>query len=1011
MTIMMDMQREPEYTDEWALLELLLSPGEIKRLKASSDLPYEDDIDLVLDYRMKHGLNAFQEKKLEEVGATVLSQGGKPGKLESVRQFVDMLADLRNRMTDHIEARLEASRIAGVKLRLFALQHHLQLTDKEREAFAYMIYTSIGLHNLAGGNSTLKPLMECCRMSLNEILDFINDDRRHIREMLVELHTNGDTSLLDRKFTLSGEFNKIVAGRPLNNQDLLKVEGTVLAELLAEEGIVLITPKKNTEEKTESRFLQNEKKDCSRADDHELEIHHDFPPEAASSNLSVIETEQQVITPRQDEELQPYQDDQEYLDDQFAYFLAKFEYLEKKNSDTFYSSLEEKTKGETLRDLKGKEKMLLRRCEIRLQLTRDEGRWYPRLERLAEKHELCTIEKNILIILVGAVLIEGFEDHLSGMRGIGPAAKVQDMFKFFAGTLKEQIRMRRYFYRDAPLVREGMIRVEGDFGRDIQEYSVDIDQKALDYIAGLDVELSNIVDGSHLYRPAVRLSHVILPEDQKKTIVETVKNYSNFIKNRKQFGLDDVIQYGRSIVMLFHGPPGTGKTMMANALAHHLGKKILLINFPSLGSFDSDKLLSFFFRVATVNDAIIFFDECEAVFESRETGNRDLTMLLTAIERHEGTIIMATNRPFQLDKAMHRRITMDIEFNYPDPCFRERIWQEHLPSTLPLADDVDLRSLAVKYEFSGGYIKNAVLAALSGASSRQKEKLVLRMSDLEQGAKLQMRGHLSRGDFDRKIVPKNGMDALILPAKLNSSLREVIHFEKARNVLFGQWGFEDVTSYGSGNGVLFHGPPGIGKTMAAEAIGYEIGRPLMVINIAELLSKYVGETAKNIEAVFQEARNNSCIPVFDEAEGLFAGRSAGNGATDRYANVDVNILLHHMERFPGMVILTTNLIDNIDQAIFRRLKFILEFKKPDRTLRRQLWQQLIPARTPQADDIDFKALASQYEFTGGNIKNCIFKAAARAALRPEQERRIEMADLIIAAGEEYGVQGEKRIGF
>jgi len=174
-----------------------------------------------------------------------------------------------------------------------------------------------------------------------------------------------------------------------------------------------------------------------------------------------------------------------------------------------------------------------------------------------------------------------------------------------------------------------------------------------------------------------------------------------------------------------------------------------------------------------------------------------------------------------------------------------------------------------------------------------------------------------------------------------------------------------------------------------------------VVNCGELLSKWVGESTKNIDAIFEEARHSDAILVFDEAEGLFGTRTAMSTSTDRYANVDVGVLLYHIERFPGIIILTTNLIDNIDKAFFRRLRFVLHFDIPSFKLRAKLWKLLIPEETPLADNVNFEQLA-HHEMSGGNVKSAVFRAASRAALRPEEDRKLTMKDLEEAAEEEMG---------
>jgi len=174
-------------------------------------------------------------------------------------------------------------------------------------------------------------------------------------------------------------------------------------------------------------------------------------------------------------------------------------------------------------------------------------------------------------------------------------------------------------------------------------------------------------------------------------------------------GFEEVISYGNGVLLMFFGHSGTGKTMMANALGKHMGKKILLINYTSLGGDMADEVIKFIFREAKLTDSILFFDECEQIFLSREKGGREVNLLLTEIERHDGLIIMATNRAFDLDEAMHRRITLAIEFRQPDPILRQKIWQAHIPKNMKVEDNIDWKMLALKYELSGGFIKNASL--------------------------------------------------------------------------------------------------------------------------------------------------------------------------------------------------------------------------------------------------------------------------------------------------------------
>jgi len=262
-------------------------------------------------------------------------------------------------------------------------------------------------------------------------------------------------------------------------------------------------------------------------------------------------------------------------------------------------------------------------------------------------------------------------------------------------------------------------------------------------------------------------------------------------------------------------------------------------------------------------------------------------------------------------------------------------------------------------------------------------------------------------DFDRRVVPTRGLDDVVLPDNLKQSLTEIVEYGKAQAILFGQWGFQKQHGTSKGIAALFHGVPGTGKTMAAEAIGYDLGKPLKVVNCAQLLSKWVGESQKNIDAVFDEARQVDAVLVFDEAESLFGSRGemGGDGA-GRHDAMNVGILLHHIETFSGVVVVITNMRERIDQAFFRRFKFVMEFPMPDVEHRKQLWRLLLPTEAPLAEDVDLDALASRYTMAGGNIKSAVFRAASRAALRRDvAARKVTMADLVSACDEEIAKDG------
>jgi SpoVK/Ycf46/Vps4 family AAA+-type ATPase len=229
----------------------------------------------------------------------------------------------------------------------------------------------------------------------------------------------------------------------------------------------------------------------------------------------------------------------------------------------------------------------------------------------------------------------------------------------------------------------------------------------------------------------------------------------------------------------------------------------------------------------------------------------------------------------------------------------------------------------------------------------------------------------------QQIVPKATMDDLILPEREKRLLRELSLHVAQRHTVYGAWGFEAKMSRGLGITALFTGGPGTGKTTAAEALASELRLDLFKIDLATVVSKYIGETEKNLKRVFDAAEGSGSILFFDEADALFGKRSEVKDSHDRYANIEISYLLQRMESYTGLAILATNMRAALDPAFVRRLMFIVDFPFPDEESRAEIWRRIFPKSTPTSG-LDTGRLAG-LKIPGGNIKNIALYASFLAA--------------------------------
>lgn len=345
--------------------------------------------------------------------------------------------------------------------------------------------------------------------------------------------------------------------------------------------------------------------------------------------------------------------------------------------------------------------------------------------------------------------------------------------------------------------------------------------------------------------------------------------------------------------------------------------------------------------------------------------------LLSELCAYPDTVIIAGERRWQAEGISRDRSLFWLEF--PTPAYQHRLelWRHFVGDTL----DQSLETLAGQFVLTTGQIRDAVATGRDMAAGRND---TLRVADLFAAARAHSNPRLA--SLARKITPRYRWEDIVLPTDQLEILRELVATVRERPLVLEQWGVGKKLASSAAVTVLFAGEPGTGKTMAAEVIAAELGLDLYKIDLSTIISKYIGETEKNLEKIFNEAESSNAILFFDEADAIFGKRSEVKDAHDRYANIEISYLLQRMEAYNGVTILATNLRSNLDEAFTRRLQFVVDFPFPDEDYRLHIWQTLFPATVPHNQaDLNFDLLARRFKLAGGNIRNIIVTATYLAA--------------------------------
>lgn len=472
-----------------------------------------------------------------------------------------------------------------------------------------------------------------------------------------------------------------------------------------------------------------------------------------------------------------------------------------------------------------------------------------------------------------------------------------------------------------------------------------------------------------------------------RELQQKIQNYARY------FSANDP-DLKKGAIFYLWGPPGAGKTLQVRHWCQSAGKSLLVVDLskfePRNGSFAG--LLIRIAREAILHDAVICFKKVETLFgsgdshpdqEHNDYDRRAYTCrqeIMAMADWHPGIYFLLAERPWSGDHDPAASTLIQIELGFPDTYQRKQYW-EYFSKDYAFRDTMDWGVMGSKFRFTPGQIREVLSAAQTMAGCHFSEEPTIHSEELFQTC--YAKGHHQLSKKAVRITPRYAWEDLILPGDPKAQLTNACNQMKYRYVVFGEWGFDRKLSYGKGLSILFSGPPGTGKTMAAQVFANELDLEIYKIDISQLVSKYIGETEKNINEVFEGAQLSNAILFFDEADALFGKRSEVKDSHDRYSNIETAYLLQKIEEYEGVSILATNFVKNIDEAFMRRFNFVIEFPFPDAQYREKIWRTIFPEATPLEPNLDFQLIADKFEVSGGNIKNIALNAAFLAAERHE----------------------------
>ncbi|MBI4494043.1 MAG: ATP-binding protein [Chloroflexi bacterium] len=633
----------------------------------------------------------------------------------------------------------------------------------------------------------------------------------------------------------------------------------------------------------------------------------------------------------------------------------------------------------------------------RQSLARPAAAAAPRLERLARLFGLDAFEQDALLVCLAPDLDLRYERLYAYLQDDATRRRpnVDLILRLLSpACLEERVEARAALGPGGRLIRKGLLTVaagdEATAQGSLLARPLRVEERVVDFLIGSDELDARVALFGQLLRPEAE------PEAWT-TPTGPLVGLGRVLEPPSPGGVEPAV---RPIVYL-QGPPSAGKRAMARAACTAARRALLLVDVPALLAATDERaaaaILTAAVREALLQDAALCLDGFDRLLAEDPAAASCRAAARRILAEHPGLTLLLGEARWEPAVWLAPHPAVRIELSTLGPTARGQLWGRRLNGHLPAQD---VAELAARFRLVEDESIRAVAAeALSRAALRGEPQAA--PEDLRAAARAIATPPLE--GLANRVELRYGWNDIVLIPDAAAQLRELCARLRHQATVLERWGYGRKHARRAGATALFVGPPGTGKTMAAEIIARDLGLDLYRIDLSATVSKYIGETEKNLERIFRAADQGDAVLLFDEADALFGKRSEVRDAHDRYANVEVAYLLQRLETYEGLAILTSNMRGNMDEAFIRRLDAVQEFPLPEEPERLRIWRLALPPEAPVAEDADVEFLARKFKLAGGHIRNIALTAGFLAAA---EGRSIGMKHLVKATRREYQKLGK-----